>query len=348
VTRRIRSVLAIVLGIVLVLPATVGLAPTAAQVTKQPTAVGTGGAAATVDVLASQAAIDILGKGGNAIDAAVAAAAVLGVTEPFSCGIGGGGFMVVYRASDHSVTTIDHRETAPSAMRPDSFWEGGAPLSFPEARWSGLSAGVPGTVRGWDEALARFGTMSFRETLRPAIGVAREGFEVDQVFHDQVAAVVDFFDDVSSTEETYLDPDGTAPDVGSTFRNPDMARAYKRIAHLGPKGFYKGAIAAAMVNAVRKPPLTPDANHEWRPGDMTMRDVMGYRAPLREPTAVSYRGLDVFGMGPHAELIGGPCCSSWSGQSGRGALPWPDSSDYLVVVRTTRGIEDVVELLHRG
>ena len=297
-TRRIRSVLAIVLGIVLVLPATVGLAPTAAQVTKQPTAVGTGGAAATVDVHASQAAIDILGKGGNAIDAAVAAAAVLGVTEPFSCGIGGGGFMVVYRASDRSVTTIDHRETAPSAMRPDSFWEGGAPLSFPEARWSGLSAGVPGSVRGWDEALARFGTMSFRETLRPAIGVAREGFEVDQVFHDQVAAVVDFFDDVSSTEETYLDPDGTAPDVGSTFRNPDMARAYKRIAHLGPKGFYKGAIAAAMVNAVRKPPLTPDANHEWRPGDMTMRDVMGYRAPLREPTAVSYRGLDVFGMGP--------------------------------------------------
>ncbi|MGH2556825.1 MAG: gamma-glutamyltransferase, partial [Actinomycetota bacterium] len=297
-TRRTRSALTLALTLVLVLPGTIGFTPTTAQVTKQPTAVGTGGAVASVDVLASEAGMEILRSGGNAVDAAVAVAAVLGVTEPFSCGIGGGGFMVVYRASDRSVTTIDHRETAPAAMRPDSFWEGGAPLSFSDARWSGLSAGVPGTVRGWEEALDRFGTMKFRDLLRPATRVAREGFEVDQVFHDQVAAVVDFFDDISSTKETFLDPDGTAPDVGSTFRNPDMARAYDRIAHLGPKGFYRGAIASEMVRAVRKPPLTPDANHVWRPGDMTMRDAMGYRAPLREPTAVSYRGLDVYGMGP--------------------------------------------------
>jgi gamma-glutamyltranspeptidase/glutathione hydrolase len=251
-----------------------------------------------VDVLASEAGLNILRAGGNAVDAAVAAAAVLGVTEPFSCGIGGGGFMVLYRASDGMVTTIDHRETAPSAMRPDSFWEGGAPLSFTQARWSGLSAGVPGTVQGWSEALNRFGTMSLDDVLRPAIDVARGGFVVDQVFSDQVAAVVDFFDDISSTEETFLDPDGTAPDVGSTFRNPDMALAYERIAHLGTKGFYRGAIADAMVTAVQNPPLTPDANHVWRPGVMTMRDVRAYRAPLREPTNVSYRGLDVFSMGP--------------------------------------------------
>ncbi len=297
-TRGIRSALTLTLTLVLILPGTLGSVPTTAQETKQPTAVGTGGAVATVEVLASEAAIDILGSGGNAVDAAVAAAAVLGVTEPFSCGIGGGGFMVVYRASDRSVTTIDHRETAPTAMRPDSFWEDGAPLSFSEARWSGLSAGVPGTVRGWEEALDQFGTMKFRDVLRPGIRVARKGFEVDQVFHDQVAAVVDFFDDISSTKKTYLDRDGTPPDVGSTFRNPAMARAYKRIARLGSKGFYRGAIASAMVRAARKPPLTRDANHEWRPGDMTMRDVKSYRAPLREPTAVSYRGLDVYGMGP--------------------------------------------------
>jgi len=299
VTRRTRSALTLTLALVLVLPTTLGAIPTAAQETKQPTAVGTGGAVASVEVLASEAGMDILRSGGNAVDAAVAAAAVLGVTEPFSCGIGGGGFMVVYRASDRSVTTIDHRETAPAAMRPDSFWEGGAPLSFSDARWSGLSAGVPGTVRGWDEALDRFGTMKFRDVLRPAIGVARDGFEVDQVFHDQVDAVVDFFDDVSSTKETFLDPDGTAPDVGSTFRNPDMARAYRRIAQLGAsKGFYGGAISSKMVKAVRRPPLTDDANHVWRPGDMDRRDIKRYRAPLRQPTAVSYRGLDVYGMGP--------------------------------------------------
>jgi gamma-glutamyltranspeptidase / glutathione hydrolase len=296
--RRIRFALTLALTLVLVLPGTLGVAPTTAQETKQPTAIGTGGAVASVEVLASEAGIEILRSGGNAVDAAAAVAAVLGVTEPFSCGIGGGGFMVVYRASDRSVTTIDHRETAPAAMRPDSFWEGGAPLSFSEARWSGLSAGVPGTVRGWEEALDRFGTMKLRDVLRPAIRVAREGFEVDQVFHDQVAAVVDFFDDISSTKETFLDSDGTPPDVGSTFRNPDMARAYERIAELGSKGFYRGVIASAMVRAVRKPPLTPDANHMWRPGVMTTQDVKGYRAPLREPAAVSYRGLDVYGMGP--------------------------------------------------
>ncbi|HZA26697.1 MAG TPA: gamma-glutamyltransferase [Actinomycetota bacterium] len=296
--RSFRTVISLSLAGALFLASSIGASPIAAQETKQPTAVGTGGAIATVDVLASRAGLEVLRAGGNAVDAAVAAAAVLGVTEPFSCGIGGGGFMVVYRASDGNVTTIDHRETAPSAMRPDSFWEGGAPLTFTQARWSGLSAGVPGTVRGWDEALTRFGTMSLDQVLQPAIRVARDGFQVDQVFSDQVSAVVDFFDDISSTEEVFLDPDGTAPDVGSTFRNPDMALAYERIAHLGVKGFYRGAIADAMVTAVQNPPLTPDANHVWRPGVMTMRDVRAYRAPLRDPTRLSYRELDVYGMGP--------------------------------------------------
>jgi gamma-glutamyltranspeptidase / glutathione hydrolase len=270
--------------------------PATAQV-KQPTARGTGGAVATVDVLASEAGLDVLRAGGNAVDAAVAAAAVLGVTEPFSSGIGGGGFMVIRRA-DGLVTTIDHRETAPAAMHPESFFENGAPLPFNDARYSGLSAGVPGTVRGWSDALATYGTMSLGEVLRPAIDVARDGFEVDQTFHDQVQGNVDFFDDITSTEALYLDADGTPPDVGTTFRNPDMALAYERIAHLGPKGFYRGAIADAMVEAVQAPPLDDDANHTWRPGVMTMRDVRGYTAPERDPTHVGYRGLDVYGMGP--------------------------------------------------
>jgi gamma-glutamyltranspeptidase / glutathione hydrolase len=270
--------------------------PVAAQ-TKQPTATGTGGAIATVDVLASEAGLEVLRDGGNAVDAAVAAAAVLGVTEPFSCGIGGGGFMVI-RPADGPVTTIDHRETAPAAMHPESFFENGAPLAFNDARYSGLSAGVPGTVRGWADALTKYGTMSLSNVLRPAIDVARDGFEVDQTFHDQVQGNVDFFDDITSTEAVYLDPDGTPPDVGTTFTNPDMALAYERIAHLGPKAFYRGAIADAMVEAVQRPPLDDDANHVWRPGVMTVRDVMGYRAPERDPTVISYRGLDVYGMGP--------------------------------------------------
>ena len=123
-----------------------------------PTAVGRGGAAATVERLATDAAIEALRQGGNAVDAAVTAAAVLGVTEPFSAGIGGGGFMVIHRATDGLVTTIDHRETAPAAMGPASFLEQGQPLAFNDARYSGLSAGVPGTVAGWATALDRYGT----------------------------------------------------------------------------------------------------------------------------------------------------------------------------------------------
>src|SRR5215211_6114106 len=173
------------LRIAVVLMALVSAPGTALAQDKQPTAIGEGGAAATVDPLATQAAIATLRDGGNAVDAAVTAAGVLGVTEPFSCGIGGGGFMVVYCASDGKVTTIDSRERAPAAMRPDSFWEGGSALPFNDARFSGLSVGVPGTVASWGEALSKYGTISLSAALRPGIRVARDGFVVDQTFFDQ-------------------------------------------------------------------------------------------------------------------------------------------------------------------
>ena len=263
-----------------------------------PTAVGTGGAAATVETLATQAAIDILRHGGNAVDAAVGAAGVLGVTEPFSCGVGGGGFMVVYRANDGKVTTIDHREMAPAAMRPDSFWENAKPLAFNDARYSGLSVGVPGTVLGWAEALERDGTMTLAQVLQPGIRVAREGFVVDATFADQIQQNLDYFDDIPATAALYLDPDGTPRDVGTVFRNPDLAATYERIAHLGPKGFYRGAIADAIVRTVQNPPVGPNANHVFRPGVMTTSDLAHYTAPERLPTHVTYRGLDVYSMGP--------------------------------------------------
>jgi gamma-glutamyltranspeptidase / glutathione hydrolase len=274
-----------------------------------PTATGTGGAAATVERLATQAAIDTLRRGGNAVDAAVAAAAVLGVTEPFSCGIGGGGFMVVYGSGsddedaredddDRRVTTIDHREAAPAAMRPDSFLESGTPLAFNDARYSGLSVGVPGTVRGWEEALDEHGSMSLAEVLAPAIHIAEHGFVIDQTFFDQTQPNVDYFDDVPATAALFLDPDGTPRDVGTVFRNPDLAGTYRRIARLGASGFYRGPVANALVETVQHPPVAPTANHRWRSGLMTTRDLRRYAAVERAPTHVTYRGLDVYGMGP--------------------------------------------------
>ncbi len=265
---------------------------------KAPTAVGTGGAAASVDVLATDAAIDTLRKGGNAVDAAVAAAGVLGVVEPFSCGIGGGGFMVI-RTADGDVTTIDGRETAPAAMDVDSFWENDAPLPFNDARFSGLSAGVPGTPATWARALRVYGTMSLRETLKPGIKVAERGFAVDPTFFSQVDAVKGFFDDVPSTARIYLDGDGSPRDLGATIRNPDMAKAYERMAREGVReGFYDGPIARAMVAAATNPSTASTSDHTWRPGVMTLDDVRGYTAPERPPTVSRYRDLDVFGMGP--------------------------------------------------
>jgi gamma-glutamyltranspeptidase/glutathione hydrolase len=262
-----------------------------------PTSVGTGGAAASVEKLATQAAIDILRRGGNAVDAAVAAAGVLGVTEPFSCGIGGGGFMVI-RTAGGAVTTIDGRETAPAAMNPTSFWENGTALPFNAARFSGLSVGVPGTAETWVDALEKFGTMSLAQVLAPAIDVARHGYVIDQTWFDQVNAVRDFFDDIPATAALFLDPDGTPRDVGTVFTNPALAATYERIAHLGAKGFYRGAVADTLVDTVQHPVVRPTANHIWRSGVMTMRDLHTYTAPERAPTHVTYRGLDVYSMGP--------------------------------------------------
>jgi gamma-glutamyltranspeptidase/glutathione hydrolase len=273
-------------------------APTA-EAPKQPTATGTGGAVATVDYDASKVGMQVLRDGGNAVDAAVATAAALGVTEPYSCGIGGGGFMVVYRAGDGSISTIDSRETAPAAFQPDSFIdpETGQPIPFDERVTSGLGVGVPGTIRGWEQALGKFGSKPLSELLQPSIRLASRGFVVDQTYRQQTLDNVGRFSDFTSTRETFLRK-GTAPAVGSTFRNPDLAATYTRIADGGSKAFYSGQTAAAIVDTVQHTPVTSDADRNVRPGLMTTTDLADYRSRERAPTVSSYRGVQVYGMGP--------------------------------------------------
>ncbi len=154
------------------------------QVEKKPVAEGHGGAVATVDLDASKIALDVLKNGGNAMDAVVAGAAALGVTEPYSAGLAGGGFIVYYDARSRRVINIDGRETAPAKMAPSTF-EG---IPFDQAVTSGLSVGVPGSVAQWDLALRRYGTLSLKKALKPAADLARKGFVVDQTFYDQTAA----------------------------------------------------------------------------------------------------------------------------------------------------------------
>ena len=266
---------------------------------KQATVIATGGAAASVDPIATRVAIDILRRGGNAVDAAVAAAAALGVVEPFSCGLGGGGFMVIYSARDGRVFTLDGRETAPSAFRADSFIDPstGLPISFAEGVTSGLGVGVPGTPRLWEQALDRYGTIPLAAALAPSIGIARSGFEVDQTFHDQVASNQDRFKDFSSTRDLYL-PGGDAPAVGSIFHNPDLAQTYQTLAGHGMDAFYGGDVANGIVTTVQHPPLVPGATRNVRPGLMTAGDLASYQAISRAPTDIRYRGYEIFSMGP--------------------------------------------------
>lgn len=261
---------------------------------RQPVDTGHGGAVATISHHASLAAMEILNAGGNAIDAAVAAAATLGVTDPFSCGIGGGGFMLIYSAKDRRVIAIDHREVAPASFHPGVFLNAdGSAMDWKAAVPNGLSVGVPGTVRGWHEALTRYGTMGFEQVLAPAIRVAEEGFEVGPNFHRINTANEAKFARFSTASALYLQ-DGKALPVGSLHRNPELAQTYRDIARGGVKAFYEGPIAASMVAAVNHPPANPGV--EVIPGSLTMADLEDYEARLRQPIRSSYRGYEILGM----------------------------------------------------
>jgi gamma-glutamyltranspeptidase/glutathione hydrolase len=270
---------------------------------KRPVAEGFGGAVTTVDPYATAVGLDVLRRGGNAADAAVAAAATLGVTEPFSAGIGGGGFFVFYDARTRRVHTIDGREAAPMSMQADAFInpETNQPYAFAEARISGISAGVPGTLLTWREAARRWGTRSLSALLRPAANVAERGFVVDATFRSQVAENAAAFGQFSSTSALYL-PGGAPPEVGSVLRNPDLARTYRVIARDGVDAFYRGRIARDIVDTVQNPPLADEPVGTWpyeiRPGDMRLSDLARYRVRFPAPTRSDYRGLEIYGMAP--------------------------------------------------
>ncbi|MEU9039261.1 gamma-glutamyltransferase [Streptomyces sp. NPDC048352] len=264
---------------------------------KVPVAAGYGGAVASADADASAAGIAVLRAGGNAVDAAVATAAALGVTEPYSAGIGGGGYFVYYDARSRRVHTIDGRETAPASATAALFQENGAPIPFAEGQTSGRAVGVPGTPATWKSALDAWGSRPLAQLLRPAEKLARDGFTVDATFRAQTEANQDRFKDFPATRELFL-PGGQPPVVGSTFKNPDLAATYAELARKGTGALYRGPIAEDIVNTVRKPPVDPSATRNVRPGDLTTADLRAYETKRQAPTRVGYRGLDVYGMAP--------------------------------------------------
>jgi gamma-glutamyltranspeptidase / glutathione hydrolase len=267
---------------------------------KTATALGFGGAVSSVDADATGVGLDVLRRGGNAVDAAVATAAALGVTEPYSAGVGGGGFFVYYNARSRTVHTLDGRETAPQSMPANAFIDPatGQPYRFfPELVTTGLSVGVPGTPATWESALDRWGTLSLRKAIEPAARLAEHGFVVDQTFRQQTLDNKERFAAVVPTAALFL-PNGDAPVVGSVFKNPDLARTYKLLGKEGLAAFYRGSLGAEIVRTVQAPPKTPGTTLPVFPGYMTAADLASYRVQAQQPTKVRYRGLDVYGMAP--------------------------------------------------
>ena len=303
-----RTVVSSLTAVALVLTGlTTGPAADAQPKTKPPqptpktaTALGFGGAVSSVDADATAIGLDVLRRGGNAVDAAVATAAALGVTEPYSAGVGGGGFFVYYNARSRTVHTLDGRETAPQSMPANAFIDPatGQPYRFfPELVTTGLSVGVPGTPATWESALDRWGTLSLRKAIEPAARLAEHGFVVDQTFRQQTLDNKERFAAVVPTAALFL-PNGDAPVVGSVFKNPDLARTYKLLGKEGLAPFYRGSLGAEIVRTVQAPPKTPGTTLPVFPGYMTAADLASYRVQAQQPTRVRYRGLDVYGMAP--------------------------------------------------
>lgn len=270
---------------------------TTAPPAKVPVAVGHGGAVASVDADASAVGIAVLRSGGNAVDAAIATAAALGVTEPYSAGIGGGGYFVYYDARSRRVHTIDGRETAPATATETLFQENGLPIPFAEGQTSGRGVGVPGTPATWRSALDAWGTRPLDKLLKPAEKLARDGFTVDATFRAQTELNQDRFKDFPATAKLFL-PGGALPVVGSTFKNPDLAATYAELGRKGTGALYRGPLAEDIVRAVRTPPVDPAATRKVRPGDLTAADLRAYATKRQDPTRVGYRGLDVYSMAP--------------------------------------------------
>ncbi|MCM3555105.1 gamma-glutamyltransferase [Janibacter melonis] len=261
---------------------------------KVPEAIGSGGAVSSVDPYASEVGIQVLRSGGNAVDAAIAMAATLGVTEPYSCGLGGGGFLVYHQTRTGRTWTINGRETAPASFTDTSLTDGaGIALPFDATVSSGLSVGVPGTPLTWEVAARQFGRRTLRQLLRPAEELARRGFVVDAYYRSHTESNEERFRRFPETARVYL-PGGRVPDVGDTMRNPDLASTYALIRRHGVGELYRGRVARAIVDEVRNPTTAPGVD-VYR-GQLTMRDLERYRAPVQAPTRVRYRDHDVRGM----------------------------------------------------
>jgi len=252
--------------------------------------VSTNATVSAADPRAAEAGQEILRKGGSATDAAIAMMLTLNVVEPHNSGIGGGGFLMHHDGRTGVLDSIDGRETAPAAARPDRFMgPDGQPLSFRDAWPGGYSVGVPGNLRlAWD-AHRKWGKLPWADLFQPAIRYAEQGYEVRQRLDTAMKAVAPIWADFPEIQK-YFWVDGQPAPMGTVLKNPPLAALFRRIAAEGPDAFYRGDTAKAIARTVTDAPKNPVP--------LTEADLASYQAKPRKPVCGPYRAYTVCGMGP--------------------------------------------------
>ena len=245
------------------------------------------GMVATQEAVATRIGVDILKRGGNAVDAAVGVGFALAVTLPRAGNLGGGGFMLVHWGASGETVAIDYRETAPASATTDMFLDLNGDVDKARARFSHHAVGVPGTVAGLAMALERYGTMTLAELIAPAIALAEAGVTVT---HSQAQAMAAARDRLAASPETariFLKPNGDALAPGERLVQRDLAESLRYIAENGSEAFYRGVIAERIA-----------ADMAANSGSITLEDFKSYRAVARVPTRGTYRGYEILSMPP--------------------------------------------------
>ncbi len=248
---------------------------------------GRNGMVVSQEMIASQVGAEILARGGNAVDAAVAVGFALAVTLPRAGNLGGGGFMLVYLAETDEVVAIDYREMAPAAATRDMYLDDNGEVDQQRVRFSHLAAGIPGTVAGLHHAHSRFGSMKWSELVLPAMRLARNGIIVNYDLADSLKRRRSRMTRHRTTAETFFKPGGVPYEAGDKFVQKDLAWTLKQIARGGKEAFYSGPVARKIVTQM-----------EAHDGLITLEDLANYRVAEREPVRGQYRGFEIVSMPP--------------------------------------------------
>ncbi len=249
--------------------------------------VGLNGMVTAQEPLAAEAGREILAKGGNAVDAAVATGFALAVTHPVAGNIGGGGFMIISLPRLGKVIAQDHRETAPAAAYKDMFLNKQGEFDMNLSLYSILGAGVPGTVKGFTEAQEKYGALPLRVVMAPAIRLAERGFRISYAHEQQMKRGKAYFEKDPASRQYFLKKNGDIYRAGDLLVQKDLANTLKLIARRGAAGFYQGEVADKIV-----------ANMKKNGGLITHQDLLNYRAIEREVIKGSFRGYDIYSMPP--------------------------------------------------